>query len=89
MSSVPQSALHWFEIPVADMDRAQRFYETLLTVPLQRQAVGPQTLAVLPYTRPGVGGGGACWPAPRPSLAPRGWWSIWMVARGSKKAWSA
>ncbi|KAB0580807.1 VOC family protein [Ideonella dechloratans] len=56
MSSVPQSALHWFEIPVTDIDRAQRFYETLLAAPLRREAMGPQTLAVLPYAEPGVGG---------------------------------
>lgn len=66
MSSVPQSALHWFEIPVVDMDRAQRFYETLLAVPLQRQAMGPQTLAVLPYARPGVGGALLAGPAAQP-----------------------
>lgn len=66
MSSVPQSALHWFEIPVADIDRAQRFYETLLATPLRREAMGPQTLAVLPYAEPGVGGALLAGPAARP-----------------------
>ena len=49
-------AIHWFEIPVADMDRAQAFYEAVLGAPLRREAMGHQTLAVLPYTEPGVGG---------------------------------
>ena len=38
------------------MDRAQAFYEALLAAPLRREAMGHQTLAVLPYTEPGVGG---------------------------------
>lgn len=43
-------ALNWFEIPVADMDRAQRFYETLTGQSLQREAFGGpgQELAVFP-----------------------------------------
>jgi hypothetical protein len=50
------NAVKWFEIPVRDIDRAQRFYETLLGQPLRRQAMGPHTLAVLPYDDAGVGG---------------------------------
>lgn len=60
MSTPTPTALHpainWFEIPVTDMDRAQAFYETLLGAPLRRETMGPQTLAVLPYTEPAVGG---------------------------------
>ena len=51
-----QHAIHWFEIPVTDIDRAQRFYEAMLGAPLRREAMGAQTLAVLPYAEPGVGG---------------------------------
>lgn len=51
------NAIHWFEIPVRDLDRAQAFYETLLGAPLRREAMGPQTmLAVFPYQEPGAGG---------------------------------
>lgn len=50
------NAINWFEIPVLDMDRAQRFYETLLAQPLRREAMGPQTLAVFPYAEGAVGG---------------------------------
>ena len=51
------NAIHWFEIPARDLDRAQRFYEALLGVRLQREAMGPQaTLAIFPYEQPGAGG---------------------------------
>jgi len=48
-------ALHWFEIPVADLDRAQRFYETLLARSMRREQMGPQELAVFAY-EDGIGG---------------------------------
>ena len=52
-----RNAINWFEIPVVDMDRAQRFYETLLARSLHRQSAGPQTLAIFPYeVGAGVGG---------------------------------
>ena len=44
-----RNAIHWFEIPVADIDRAQRFYETLLAQDLRREQMGPQTLAMFGY----------------------------------------
>ena len=49
-------ALNWFEIPVTDIDRAQRFYETLLGKSMRREQIGPQTLAVFPYDDGRVGG---------------------------------
>ena len=52
------NAIHWFEIPVVDIDRAQRFYETLLARSMRREQMGPQTLAVFPYDN-GKGIGGA------------------------------
>jgi predicted enzyme related to lactoylglutathione lyase len=51
-----QHAIHWFEIPVRDIERAQTFYEAMLGAPLRREPMGRQTLAVLPYAEPGVGG---------------------------------
>ena len=50
------NAISWFEIPVADMDRAQRFYETVLGRPLRRENLGGDVLAVFPHEKPGVGG---------------------------------
>ena len=53
-----RNALNWFEIPVADIERAQRFYETLLAKSMRREQMGPQTLAIFPYDN-GNGVGGA------------------------------
>lgn len=54
----PTHALTWFEIPVRDLDRAQRFYEQVLQRSLLREAMGPDTtLAVFPYAQ-GQGAGG-------------------------------
>ena len=38
----------WFEIPVADMPRAVRFYETLFQASLIRQSGGPLDMAIFP-----------------------------------------
>lgn len=38
----------WFEIPTADLDRAQRFYETILAQPLKRERFGATDIAVFP-----------------------------------------
>ena len=51
-----QNAISWFEIPVADMDRAQAFYETVLARKLRRENFGGETLAVFPYDDPATGG---------------------------------
>jgi len=62
-------AINWFEIPVADLDRAQAFYEALLQAPLRREQAGPQTLAVLPYAKPAIGGALLAGPSAQPGLA--------------------
>lgn len=50
------NAIRWFEVPVTDMDRAQRFYETVLGHPLRRENFGNELLAVFPHEKPGTGG---------------------------------
>jgi len=55
-STTARNALDWFEIPVQNLDRAQRFYETLFDAPLRREQMGEATLAVFSYDHPGVGG---------------------------------
>lgn len=55
-TTAPHPAINWFEIPVIDLDRAQTLYEALLAAPLRREPMGPTTLAVLPYSQPGIGG---------------------------------
>jgi uncharacterized protein len=51
-----KSALSWFEIPAADLDRATRFYETVIEAKLKSETMGPLRLAIFPYEQPGVGG---------------------------------
>jgi hypothetical protein len=50
------SRVVWFEIPAADMDRACRFYETVLATTLDRTPFGPDPMAVFPYRKPAVSG---------------------------------
>lgn len=52
------SPIDWFEIPVRDIDRAQKFYEALLAAPLRRDTIGDKTLAV--FGRAEGGGAGGC-----------------------------
>jgi len=62
------NAIHWFQIPVTDLDRAQRFYETLLARSMRREQTGPQEIAVFAY-EDGIGGSLLKSPtAPQPSL---------------------
>jgi predicted enzyme related to lactoylglutathione lyase len=51
-----ESRVVWFEIPAADLDRACRFYETVLATSLNRGQFGPETLAVFPYRKPAISG---------------------------------
>lgn len=39
-------ALNWFEIPATDIDRAQRFYEAVLGLPMQRETMGSEQMAL-------------------------------------------
>ena len=41
-------AISWFEIPVRDLNRAQRFYETLLDRKLTPETMGEERMAVFP-----------------------------------------
>lgn len=49
----------WFEIPVADMDRAVKFYEKVLDIELQRQQMGPLDMAWFPWLEEGLGAAGS------------------------------
>jgi len=50
------NASNWFEIPVADMERAIKFYSTVLGAELRKDEPGPGVkMAVLP-SEDGVGG---------------------------------
>jgi len=49
-------AINWFEIPVANLDRAQAFYETVFACTLRREDMGGGALAIFPYDPPATGG---------------------------------
>src|SRR5271155_4454324 len=51
-----KSVAVWFEIPTTDLDRAVGFYERIFAKTLKRETMGPMTMAVFPYERPGVSG---------------------------------
>ena len=42
----------WFEIPTRDLDRAVRFYESVLQTRLTRESMGGLELAVFPHEKP-------------------------------------
>lgn len=56
MDTVKPNPIDWFEIPVRDVARAQKFYEALLAAPMRRESIGPQTLVVFDHAETGVGG---------------------------------
>jgi predicted enzyme related to lactoylglutathione lyase len=39
----------WFEISTSDLDRAQRFYESILDIKLTRESMSCSDMAVFPY----------------------------------------
>ncbi len=65
------SALNWFEIPVADLTRAENFYKAVLEAELRRGTVAGVEMAVLPYSPEG-GVGGALVHADRYQPSTRG-----------------
>lgn len=50
-----KNAISWFELPVLDLPRAQRFYEALLGAPLRAEVFAGLDMAIFPY-QGGVGG---------------------------------
>jgi len=51
-----KNAINWFEIPVADIGRAQTFYETVFACKMRRENIGSGELAIFPYDEPATGG---------------------------------
>ncbi|CAN5864099.1 VOC family protein [soil metagenome] len=49
----------WFEIPVTDMDRAVKFYETVLDLSLSRHPMGELEMAWFPWAEDGFGAPGS------------------------------
>jgi predicted enzyme related to lactoylglutathione lyase len=55
MSACVYNAVGWFEIPVADMDRAKNFYEEILNISLNREDIPEYQMTWFPM----LDGGGA------------------------------
>lgn len=53
------NAVGWFEIPVTNMNRAIKFYETVLDVQLSRNQMGPLDMAWFPMTDESYGSAGS------------------------------
>lgn len=56
---VPKHAINWFEIPVADFDRAKKFYETIFDYEMPENQMGAARMGFLLYDFKGGGRGGA------------------------------
>jgi len=50
------NVINWFEIPVSDIDRATKFYSSILQGELQFMEMMGIKMAFLPMDGPGVGG---------------------------------
>src|SRR5260370_38349962 len=64
-----KSAAAWFEIPCADLDRAKRFYETILGCRMKKDDFGDagDVMCVFPAERGGVAGALVKRPSQQPS----------------------
>lgn len=49
-------AINWFELPVVDLERARRFYETVLATRLKSETFGGMPMAIFPAEGDAVGG---------------------------------
>lgn len=54
-----QHAINWFEIPVADFDRAKKFYESIFDYTMPENQMGPARMGFLLYSMESGGRGGA------------------------------
>lgn len=58
MEDTMANAINWFEIPVNNMDRAKKFYETILGVDLALNEMGPTVMAWFPLENDAPGAAG-------------------------------
>lgn len=58
MTKEKEVTVGWFEIPVTEMDRAIRFYETVFNTTLSRQQFGDTLMAWFPWDENAKGAGG-------------------------------
>lgn len=53
-----QNPVNWFEIPVAELDRAKAFYEGIFGIEMPVHEMGPLTMAWFPMSENGFGATG-------------------------------
>ncbi len=53
------NAVNWFEIPVRDIERARKFYETVFGTKLTPEEMGPFTMAFFPMIQGSPGAAGS------------------------------
>lgn len=56
---ISHNVVGWFELPVIDMERAMRFYETVFGFTLMRQELGPLDMAWFPWIEGSAGSAGS------------------------------
>ncbi len=56
---IKQNVVGWFEIPVTNMARAIKFYETVFNFKLSRNQMGPLDMAWFPWVENGMGSAGS------------------------------
>ena len=56
--SLKPNPVNWFEIPVSDMARAKKFYESAFDVTLEEHEMGPNKMAWFPMEKDGAGAAG-------------------------------
>lgn len=54
-----QNVAGWFDIPVMNMDRAVRFYESVFGLKLERHSIGQMEMAWFPWVKNATGAGGS------------------------------
>jgi len=59
MTTLKNNVVGWFEIPVTDMDRAVKFYETVFDFKLQREKMGELDMAWFPSKEEATGSPGS------------------------------
>ena len=74
------NTINWYEIPTTDLDRAAKFYETLLGIKLKRQVFlgTPHAIFLRGEGSQGVGGSLVA----NPALKPGGGGVVYLDARG-------
>jgi len=59
METSKNNVFGWVEVPVANMERAMKFYETVFGFKIERHQMGPLDMGWFPYFEDGLGSGGS------------------------------